>query len=58
MLAIVNYVSLLTCSAAMVQMLRHQDSISSNILLSVLEMCTEKSMENYTGQFYIINFDN
>ena len=38
----------------MVQMLRHQDAISSNILLSVLEMCTDKSMENFTGQFYII----
>ena len=36
----------------MVQMLRHQDAISSNILLSVLDMCTGKSMENFTGQLY------
>ena len=43
-------------SAAMVQMLRHQDAISSNILLSVLDMCTDKSMENFTGQFSILHF--
>ena len=40
----------------MVQMLRHQDTINSNILLSVLDMCTDKSMENLTGQLWLVIF--
>ena len=35
--------------AAMVQMLRYQDTVSSTILLSVLDMCTGRSLDNYTG---------